>query len=94
MVPLATAGRRGPAVGESRPYRCSQTLGGDVTTIDGAYLETRKGVAGFWILEVACLEAALGLASKAAITCRALANCARSTEAWAGTSRRGTAPGQ
>ena len=45
--------------------------GGDVVTTDGPYLETKEHVAGFWILETADREAALGWARKATVACRA-----------------------
>jgi hypothetical protein len=45
--------------------------GGDVVATDGPYLETKEHIGGFWILEVADLEAALSWARKATIACRA-----------------------
>jgi len=40
--------------------------GGDLATTDGPYLETKEHIGGFWILEVADLDAALAWARKAA----------------------------
>ena len=45
--------------------------GGDVVATDGPYLETKEHIGGFWILETADLESALGWALKATIACRA-----------------------
>lgn len=44
---------------------------GEVLIIDGPYLEANKHVGGFWILEVADLNAALIWGGKAAVACRA-----------------------
>ncbi|WP_341678070.1 YciI family protein [Niveibacterium sp. SC-1] len=44
---------------------------GEVLVTDGPYLETKEHVGGFWVLEVADLEEALGWGRKAAVACRA-----------------------
>ena len=45
--------------------------GGDVVTTDGPFAETKEQLGGFWILEAADLDAALALAAKATVACRA-----------------------
>ena len=47
----------------------TQADGGTVVT-DGPYLQTREYVGGFWILDVADLDAALAWGRKAAMACR------------------------
>ena len=37
---------------------------------DGPYLETKEYLGGFWVIEVADLDAALGWAREAALACR------------------------
>jgi hypothetical protein len=44
---------------------------GKVLVTDGPYLETKEHVGGFWILEVADLDAALDWGRKAVVACRA-----------------------
>ena len=44
---------------------------GKVLVTDGPYLETKEHIGGFWILEVADLDAALAWGRKAAVACRA-----------------------
>jgi hypothetical protein len=44
---------------------------GDVVITDGPYLETKEHVGGFWVLEVADLDAALAWGRKAVVACRA-----------------------
>ncbi len=44
---------------------------GDLKTTDGPYLRTSEHVGGFWILDVADLEAAMMWARKATVACRA-----------------------
>jgi hypothetical protein len=43
---------------------------GKVFTTDGPYLETKEHIGGFWVLEVADLDAALAWGRKAVIACR------------------------
>jgi hypothetical protein len=43
--------------------------GGAVSMTDGPYAETKEQMGGFWVLEVADLDAALAWASKAAAAC-------------------------
>ena len=43
---------------------------GKVLTTDGPYLETKEHIGGFWVLEVADLDAALAWGRKAVIACR------------------------
>lgn len=43
---------------------------GGVTVTDGPYVESREFVGGFWVLEVASLDAALAWGRKAAAACR------------------------
>jgi hypothetical protein len=45
--------------------------GGKVLVTDGPYLETKEHIGGFWILEAADLDEALGWGRKAVIACRA-----------------------
>jgi hypothetical protein len=44
--------------------------GGNVTTTDGPFTETKEHVGGFWIIEAADLDAALAWAAKATVACR------------------------
>lgn len=44
---------------------------GGVLVTDGLYLKTNEHVGGFWVLEVANLDEALGWGRKASIACRA-----------------------
>jgi hypothetical protein len=44
---------------------------GNVLVTDGPYVESKEHVGGFWVLEVADLDAALEWGRKAAIACRA-----------------------
>jgi hypothetical protein len=43
---------------------------GKVITTDGPYLETKEHIGGFWVLEVADLDAALAWGRKAVVACR------------------------
>ena len=43
--------------------------GGKVTTTDGPYVETKEHLGGFWIVELADLDAALSLAARASEAC-------------------------
>jgi hypothetical protein len=60
-------------VGGLTPVREAKSLragpDGKVVTTDGPYLETKEHVGGFWVLEVADLEAALAWGRKAAVAC-------------------------
>lgn len=62
-------------VGGLRPAQEARSLrpqpGAMVRVTDGPYLETREHVGGFWVLELADLEAALEWGRKAAVACRA-----------------------
>jgi hypothetical protein len=42
---------------------------GDVSMTDGPYAETKEQMGGFWIIDVADLDAALDWAAKAAVAC-------------------------
>jgi len=42
---------------------------GNVVTTDGPYLETREHIGGFWVIEVADLDAALEWAAKGSAAC-------------------------
>jgi hypothetical protein len=44
---------------------------GNLLVTDGPYLETKEHIGGFWVLECASRDDALGWARKAAIACRA-----------------------
>jgi hypothetical protein len=44
---------------------------GKVLITDGAYIETKEHVGGFWVLEAAHLDEALAWGCKAAVACRA-----------------------
>jgi len=46
-----------------------KATGGDVSMIDGPYAESKEQMGGFWVLEVADLDAALEWAKKAAAAC-------------------------
>jgi len=43
---------------------------GNVLTTDGPFAETKEQLGGFWVIEVADLDAALGWAAKATKACR------------------------
>jgi hypothetical protein len=62
-------------VGGLQPVSGARTLrtqpGGDVLITDGPYAETKEHVGGFWVLEAADLDEALGWGRKAAVACRA-----------------------
>ena len=55
-------------VGEAKSLRAQPD--GKVLTTDGPYLETKEHIGGFWVLEVADLEAALAWGRKAVVACR------------------------
>ncbi len=42
---------------------------GEVSMTDGPYAETKEQMGGFWMIEAADLDAALGWAGKAAAAC-------------------------
>ena len=44
---------------------------GDMVTTDGPYTEAKEHIGGFWVLDVADLDAALEWGRKASIACRA-----------------------
>ncbi|MEO7224095.1 MAG: YciI family protein [Devosia sp.] len=44
---------------------------GQMLVTDGPYLETKEHIGGFWVLDVARLDAALAWGRRAAIACRA-----------------------
>ena len=62
-------------VGGLRPARTARSLkkdqGGKIVVTDGPYIEAKEHVGGFWVLDVADLDAALEWGRRAAITCRA-----------------------
>jgi len=43
---------------------------GKVITTDGPFAETKEQLGGFWVIEAADLDAALGWAAKATVACR------------------------
>ena len=45
--------------------------GGQVVTTDGPFAETKEQLGGFWIIDVADLDAALDWARKATVACGA-----------------------
>ena len=61
--------------GGLRPPNGAKSLraqsGGGVVITDGPYLETKEHIGGFWILECADMEQAMGWARKAVVACRA-----------------------
>lgn len=62
-------------VGGLRPAAEAKSVrvraGGPLLVTDGPYLETKEHVGGFWVLDVADLEAALEWGRKATVACRA-----------------------
>ena len=62
-------------VGGLRPARLSKSVtsmpGGEILVRDGPYLKSSEHVGGFWVLDVADLDAALAWGRRAAIACRA-----------------------
>jgi hypothetical protein len=69
---MIAAGARKFACGIS-PVAKAKTLrkqaDGKVLITDGPYVETKEHIGGFWILEAANMDEALGWAKKAAIAC-------------------------
>jgi hypothetical protein len=61
-------------VGGLKPVRQAKSLraqpDGKVVTTDGPYLETKEYIGGFWVLEVANMDAALAWGRKAVIACK------------------------
>jgi hypothetical protein len=61
-------------VGGLNPVRQAKSLraqpDGKVVTTDGPYLETKEYIGGFWVLEVANMDAALAWGRKAVIACK------------------------
>ena len=45
------------------------TNGDDVSMTDGPYAETKEQMGGFWVIEVADLDAALAWGRKCAVAC-------------------------
>jgi hypothetical protein len=43
--------------------------GGEITTTDGPFAETKEQLGGFWIVELPDLDAALALAARASAAC-------------------------
>lgn len=43
---------------------------GDIVTTDGPYAESKEQIAGFWVVELPDLDAALELARRATVACR------------------------
>lgn len=62
-------------VGGLQPVRSAKSLrvkpDGKVLITDGPYTEAKEHIGGFWVLEAASLDEALGWGRKAAIACRA-----------------------
>ena len=48
-----------------------RTAGGDTTTTDGPFAETKEQLGGFWVIEAPDLDAALEWATKASGACMA-----------------------
>lgn len=66
---MIEAGVRRFAAGLGASYAFRPQANGEVLLTDGPYLEAKEHVGGFWILETATLEEALGWARKAAEVC-------------------------
>jgi hypothetical protein len=47
-----------------------RSVDGKVTTTDGPFVETKEMIGGFWIVNLADLDAALALAARATVACR------------------------
>lgn len=47
-----------------------RTSGNDILITDGPYAETKEHLGGFWVIEAADLDAALGWAKLATVACR------------------------
>lgn len=55
----------------ARAKALRRTADGTLRVTDGPYTEAKEHVGGFWVLEVADMDAALAWGRKAAIACRA-----------------------
>jgi len=72
---MIAAGARKFACGIAPPAQAKtvrKQRDGKVQVIDGPYTETKEHMGGFWILEAANMDEALGWARKGAITCDAV----------------------
>jgi hypothetical protein len=67
---MIAAGVRRFACGLGSTHTLRAQPNGEVLVTDGPYLETKEHVGGFWILETADLDEALGWARKGAKACR------------------------
>ena len=47
-----------------------RAVAGSIVTTDGPYLETKEHIGGFWVIDVADLDAALAWAAKATVACQ------------------------
>jgi len=45
------------------------SVAGQVTTTDGPFVESKEHLGGFWVIEAANLDVALGLAARASAAC-------------------------
>ena len=54
---------------------------GDRWSTDGPFAESKEHIGGFWVIEAADLDTALGWAEKGARACRATSKCDRSRTA-------------
>jgi len=70
---MVAAGVRVFVGGLHRASRAKSLRGkrGKVVVTDGPYIEAKEHVGGFWVLDVADLEAALEWGRKAVVACRA-----------------------
>lgn len=59
----------GDGLRDTRSATVVRHVDGKVSTIDGPYAETKEQMGGFWVIEAADLDAALGWAAKAAAAC-------------------------
>jgi hypothetical protein len=67
---MIAAGVRKFACGLGKAVSLRSQPSGDVLVTDGPYLEAKEHVGGFWILETANVDEAMGWALKAAKVCR------------------------
>ena len=58
-------------LGSARDAKSIAIRAGTPVVTDGPYLETKEHIGGFWVLELASLDAALEWGRRAAIACRA-----------------------
>ena len=68
---MIAAGVRIYACGLGKAKSLRTEPDGGVLITDGPYLETKEHIGGFWILETADMDQALGWARKAVVACRA-----------------------